>query len=320
MDSELPFDNWPFNRTSLVLPQDYLLDKMKKEVLEWLKKGAFHRHNEQDIFHIDHGRGDVILIIHGYPYSSFEWSPIIHSLSSTNRVIAFDLLGMGFSDKPGDYAYSYEDYVACLLSLVARLEVKRFNILAHDLGVSVVQELLAQQQTGKVQIEIDSIAFVNGGLFMDAYQPRLIQRLLSQSPDFIGKWLSKNLTRSLIEKSVKSLFGVTTQPTLEFLDQQWDILTYKNGKELAYLLGRMVFKKYQYQKRWISAMQASKTKMCFINGPFDPNSGEHMAKRYEELIPNPIVYRLEPGIGHWPHVEDPIRFVEVYWRFLTVTG
>jgi pimeloyl-ACP methyl ester carboxylesterase len=62
-------------------------------------------------------------------------------------------------------------------------------------------------------------------------------------------------------------------------------------------------------------MQNTKVPMCFINGPFDPNSGIHMANRYKELIPNPNVKLLGQDIGHWPQIEDPNGVLLYYQEF-----
>lgn len=288
---------------------------MHHEVKDWLAGGDFFQIHEYRIFYREQGAGEVILLIHGYPYSSFEWKEVAQFLSKSYRVIMIDLLGFGFSDKPEYYQYSYEDYALQLTLLMQHLAVRSAHVIAHDLGASIAQELIAKHQENDLNIEIKSIAFANGGLFMDTYRPRLIQRLLSQSPDWCGKLINRLLNRSLIEKSVCQLFGKGTQPSKLLLDQLWDVLNYKNGKNISYRLGRLVFDKYRYQQRWISAMQGTKIPMCFINGPGDPNSGEHMAKRYEELIPQPRVFRLNNDVGHWPHLESPISFLKAYNSF-----
>lgn len=64
-------------------------------------------------------------------------------------------------------------------------------------------------------------------------------------------------------------------------------------------------------------MQTTEVPMCFINGPFDPNSGIHMANRYKELIPNPNVKLLNKEIGHWPQLEDPEGVLTAYFQFRT---
>ena len=288
---------------------------MNQAVLGWKNKGQCFNFQGHDIFYVQEGKGDNLLILHGYPYNSFEWASIWGELTKKYRVVVFDLLGMGFSDKPQNHTYSFQEHAEIVNALLAFLKINHAHILSHDLGVSVGQELIARHTEGGNIFEIESITFMNGGLFMDVYQPRLIQKLLSQSPTFVGKSISKNITKAMTNKSVKALFGLETQPSEAFLDQQWEILNYKNGKSIAYLIGRLVFEKNKFQKRWIEAMQTTTIPMCLINGPSDPNSGAHMAKRYTELISNPILYILEDNIGHWPFLEDEKAVLNAYFDF-----
>ena len=292
---------------------------MHTEVQKWLDRGQFLEVRGNKIFYIQEGTGEPILILHGYPYSSFEWASIWDELTKKHRVVIFDLLGMGFSDKPQNHTYSFQEHAEIVNALLTFLKIDHVHILSHDLGVSVGQELIARNSDADTEgsniFKIESITFMNGGLFMDVYQPRLIQKLLSQSPTFVGKFISKNITKAMTNKSIKALFGLETQPNEAFLDQQWDILNYKNGKSIAYLIGRLVFEKNEFQKRWIEAMQTTAIPMCLINGPFDPNSGAHMANRYKELIPNPLIYTLNENIGHWPFLEDGKAVLAAYFDF-----
>ena len=223
---------------------------------------------------------------------------------------------MGFSDKPKNHKYSFEEFCDIVNALLKNLNINETHIFSHDLGVSVTQELIARNAEGKNSFKIKSSAFMNGSLFIDVYKPRLIQKLLSKSPTLIGKILSKIMSKSMVNKSVKSVFGPFTQPTEDFLDNQWEILNYNQGKNITYLIGRLVFEKYKYLNRWVNAMQTTTIPMCYICGPFDPNSGIHMAKRYEELIPNPKVYLMSENIGHWPQLEDQEKVLEIYLTFI----
>lgn len=289
---------------------------LSPSLVSWLNKGHYFRYGPHQIFYIDEGEGQPLLILHGYPYSSLEWQSLLPSLTGQYRVIAFDYLGMGFSDKPRRHRFTYEEYTGIAKALIQSLGVKGIHLLAHDLGVSVAQELIAQQEeTQHPSFQINSVAFVNGGLFMHQYKPRLIQRLLSQSPPWLGYLVNQAISRRLIEKTISSLFGPHTQPGKAFFDDQWYALSYKKGKSISYRIGRMVFDKYNYQQRWIGAMQDTTIPLCFINGPADPNSGRAMAELYARLIPHPKVYLLPDHIGHWPHIEDPSAFVTAYFHF-----
>ena len=289
---------------------------MSTQLDQWKSKGNYFKYRDQSIFFIREGKGKCLLIFHGYPYSSFDFKDVWPALISKYHVIIPDMLGMGFSDKPSDYGYSFEDHADMYTALLQDFNISEIDILAHDLGDSVVQELIARDQDGKNPFVIKSIAFLNGGLFMDVYKPRLIQRLLSQSPKPVGKLLSRLMSKKSVEKATAEVFGVDTKPNKELLQDFWDILKYNNGKSIAYLIGRLIFDKADYQKRWIAAMQQTKIPLCFINGPADPNSGIHMAKRYSELILNANVILLSKNIGHWPQLEAPHQVLEAFDQFV----
>jgi pimeloyl-ACP methyl ester carboxylesterase len=288
---------------------------MSTQLAQWKSKGQYFKYKGRSVFYVREGEGSCLLVFHGYPYNSFDFKDVWTGLISKYHVILPDMLGMGFSDKPPDYDYSFEDHAEMYTALLLYFNISEVHILAHDLGDSVVQELIARDRDGKNSFVIKSIAFLNGGLFMDVYKPRLIQRLLSQSPKPIGKLLSKLMSKKSVDKATSEVFGANTKPSKELLQDFWDILNYNNGKSIAYLIGRLIFNKINYQDRWIAAMQQTKIPMCFINGPADPNSGIHMAKRYKELIPTPNVMLLAEQIGHWPQLEAPQQVLEAYEKF-----
>lgn len=288
---------------------------MHPDVSDWLSQGKFFQYNGRQVFYLQQGSGEDLLILHGYPYNTFEWKSIIAVLAGSYRVTAFDLPGMGFSDKPQDHRYSYEEYCEIANALLHSLGIERTHILSHDLGASVAQELLARDAEGRNGFAILSSAFSNGSIFIDVYKPRLIQRLLSQTPAFVGKFLSRKISKASVNKSVRSVFGKNTQPSDAFLDQQWDILNHNDGKAVSYLIGRLIFEKKRYLRRWVNVMQQTTVPLCYICGPADPNSGRHMADRYRELIPDPRIYFLSEGIGHWPFLEDEEGFLQIYQAF-----
>jgi pimeloyl-ACP methyl ester carboxylesterase len=287
------------------------------KLIEWKESGEYFLFQSHKIFYKVIGNGKPLLIIHGYPYNSFDFEKIIPTISANRMIILLDLLGLGFSDKPKDHKYSFEEYSEMISALLNKLKISSVDILAYDLGVSVAQEILAKYEEGKNSFQVGKILFLNGGLFSDVYKPRLIQRILSQSPNFIGKFISKKLTRKKIESSVLNLFGKNTKPSEELLDQFWEILNYNEGKSISYLIGRLVFEKIKFQTRWITSMQKTKIPLCYICGPFDPNSGMHMAKRFSELLPGSKVYLLSEEIGHWPQIECAKEVSEIINRVLS---
>lgn len=284
-------------------------------VQEWQKAGSYFDYNGSSIFYGVLGKGDPLLLLHGYPFNSYDWNWVIDELSDKYQVVYLDFLGMGFSDKPEDHNYSFEEYTEIINTLAIKLNLKQVQILAHDLAVSVVQEMISHKE--KLNFEIGSIAFMNGGMFTDVYKPRLIQRLLSQTPDVVGSWISKKMSRNSVESSLRKVFGPQTQPNQNLLEDYWYVLNYKNGKNIAYLIGRLVFEKVKYQSKWIEALKNTKIPFCYICGPYDPNSGTHMALRFKKEYPDGWLYFLSSQIGHWPQIESPKEVLATYFQFQT---
>ncbi len=87
--------------------------------------------------YVDVGRGPPVVLIHGFASSLETWTGVIPVLAKSHRVIALDLKGFGWSDRPeGDYSPAAEaDLVWALLD---RLGVGRAALVGHSWGASVV--------------------------------------------------------------------------------------------------------------------------------------------------------------------------------------
>jgi len=80
------------------------------------------------------GSGPAVLLIHGWPTSSYLWRDAIAAIGERNRAIAIDLPGFGGSDKPLQTRYGFELFEAAIDGLLQRLEVERVGLAVHDLG------------------------------------------------------------------------------------------------------------------------------------------------------------------------------------------
>ena len=283
---------------------------MDPELERWKAGGQYYDYLGFNVFYRTAGSGPNLLLIHGYPFNSWDWAPIWERLTERFTVIAPDMLGMGFSDKPVAYQYTVHDHADMHEALLAELGVTSAHILAHDLGDSVGQEILARHQFSERaygSLRIESVTWLNGGLFNEAYTPRLLQKAMSRTPlgDIMSPLQGSALSRRLIEPTINEMFGPNTKPSRRMLDLFHQILEYNDGKRVTHKVGRFVTDRYAHRNRWVRAMRETSVPMRLIDGPIDPNSGRHMAKRYLEVIPDPDVVMLDDEIGHWPQIEAP---------------
>jgi pimeloyl-ACP methyl ester carboxylesterase len=294
--------------------------ELNPELERWKAKGRRFDYLGFDVFYVSEGAGPYLLLVHGYPFSSFDWARIWQALTERFTVIAPDMLGMGFSEKPVRYEYSVHDHADMHEALLEHLDVSECHVLAHDIGDSVAQEMLARKERGEQSargVQINSITWLNGGLFNETYRPRPIQTLLSSTPlgEVAARYRRVLLSSTVLERAVGELFGPRTKPSPELLEQFQQVMDYNDGRRVTHKVGRFVLDRHRHRNRWVRAMRETSVPMRLIDGPYDPNSGRHMADRYRELIPDPDVVLLDDEIGHWPQIEDPEAVLRHFLEF-----
>ncbi len=291
------------------------------ELERWRAGGQYFDYLGFDVFYRVEGSGPTLLLIHGYPFNSWDWAPMWDRLTDRFTVVAPDMLGMGFSDKPSKYDYTVHDHADMHEALLVDLGFESAHIIAHDLGDSVGQEMLARQEFSEQAygaLRIESITWLNGGMFNESYTPRLLQKVMSRTPlgDIMSPFQSGPLSRRLIQPTLNELFGPDTQPSRRMLELFHQILEYNDGKRVMHKVGRFINDRYTHRNRWVRAMRQTGTPMRLIDGPADPNSGRHMAQRYLEVLPDPDVVLLDDNIGHWPQIEAPEAVLEHFLAYV----
>jgi pimeloyl-ACP methyl ester carboxylesterase len=282
------------------------------EIEDWRARGRRYVHRGHPIFYVEEGSGPVLLLIHGFPTASWDWTPIWAGLTARFRVIAPDLIGFGFSAKPGRYEYSVMDQADLCAGLLADRGVHEADVLAHDYGDTVAQELLARANEGNAPLALRSVCFLNGGLFPETHRPRLIQKLLIGP---LGPLVARLMKRSSFGRSFSAVFGPQTRPSPEEVDAFWRLVVENDGLRVMPRLIRYMTERRTHRERWVGALQRARVPLRVIDGAVDPVSGAHMVERYRELVPDADVVLL-PEVGHYPQVEAPAAVLAAYLTFV----
>jgi pimeloyl-ACP methyl ester carboxylesterase len=281
----------------------------------WRQSGEVFAYRGRSIFYRTDGAGAALLCIHGFPTASWDWHALWPELIASFRVIAPDMIGFGYSDKPVEYAYSILDQASLHEELLRALGVRRVHVLAHDYGDTVAQELLARheerEQSGDDSLSIASICFLNGGLFPETHRARPVQRLLA-SP--VGRFMGCLLGERSFRAALKAVFGRASQPSDATLGAFWSLFSHQHGQRVVHKLLGYMAERRRHRERWVGALQSSAVPLRLINGAVDPVSGAHMVARYRELVPSADVVVL-PDVGHYPQVEDPAGVLRAFLAF-----
>lgn len=269
----------------------------------WKQSGDYFDFNGHRIF-FKHSAtsSDMLLCIHGFPTSSFDYRKIWEPLSKRFSLLTFDLIGYGFSDKPPDFSYTTFDQADVLEAFVRHTGIRSFHVLAHDYGNTITLETLARIKERDVGFEIESICFLNGALFPETHRPIFAQKLLAGP---LGAVFGKMIPNRAFKRSLASVFGPETQPTDDELEMFLTHFNGNGGRNISHKLIRYMSERQTYRERWFSALASIKQPFRLINGLADPVSGRHLVKRFREIVPGQKdIIELE-GVGHFPHVEKP---------------
>lgn len=279
---------------------------------QWQDSGNYFTFNEQTIFYKDSQDPEqfedkpALLLIHGFPTSSWDWVKVWPSFAQHFRVVALDLLGFGFSDKPFKNYLITEQADICQ-SLLSKLNIKDYHLIAHDFGATVAQELLARNSQTP---QILTCNLANAGLFPESHHQLPIQTLLVGP---LGRFIALFNSEKKLKKSMDNICFIPL--TAEEIHSYWQLICHNQGNRIIYKLIRYITQRKKNRERWVNALIGTKVPLQFINGVLDPISGEHMALRYEELVPNPMVTRLHQ-VGHYPQLESPSIFSKTCLRFI----
>jgi pimeloyl-ACP methyl ester carboxylesterase len=276
----------------------------------WYSRGKTATIRHLNVFYNRAGTGEALFCIHGFPSSSWDFEPVWPSLIQRFDVIAHDLIGLGKSAKPRQ-ALSISLQADVIEELAVQEGIQQAHILAHDLGDTIAQELLARQLEGSAKVHWRSCVLMNGGIFPETHHPLFIQKLL-MSP--LGPYVVRLMSEKTLKKNFTRIFSDTHPPSDDFIRETWKLITHNNGRSMIPRLIRYMEERRRYRERWVTPLVKKVVPVKLINGIEDPISGQHAADRFAELIPDPDIAYLKHA-GHYPHIETPDEVLKAFLAF-----
>ena len=237
----------------------------------WKSRGKFYSILNKNIFVIDEGTSkDVLVILHGYPTSSFDYEKVLPELSKHYRVIIHDHLGFGFSDKPDSYTYSLIDQADFALQLWNKMGLKEVTILANDYGTSVAKEILARKNHNLIPIKIKRIYLCNSSMRLEHLHLRNMDQLLKDKK--VGRYVAR-LTSNGYLRIKKKLKRNNLNPEVHSqydIKEVWNNLNSDEGKKEIHLLSNFINERYTFWHRWTEALKASEIPIKIVWEKSDP--------------------------------------------------
>jgi pimeloyl-ACP methyl ester carboxylesterase len=271
---------------------------------QWRAAGDTFEWRGVRVFYRVEGTGEPLLLVHGFPTASWDWWRVWPQLAARYRVLALDMVGFGFTEKPRWFAYSIFAQADLFEALLARERVTHYRLLAHDYGDTVAQELLARQRSA-AGARIVAACLLNGGLFPETHRALLVQKLLA-SP--LGPLVARASSYRTFAASMRRIWGA--QPVAdEELRGMWQLASENDGMAvMPKLIGYMAERRH-HRERWVRPLVEPPCPIRLVNGLADPISGAHMVARYRDVVSAPDVIELA-DVGHYPQLEAPQAVVD----------
>src|SRR3954466_14154255 len=260
------------------------------------------------------GWGPLVVLIHGITGSSETWDDVFEPLAERYTVVAPDLLGHGASAKPrGDY--SLGAYASGLRDLLSALGHERGTILGHSLGGGVAMQLAYQFPDRCERLVLEP----SGGL------GREVLFLLRPGPlpgsEFVVPVLASNglVGMGNAMGGLLRRVGLRTGPDIEELWRGFSSLGDVGARHaVVHSLRAVIDPGGQRVDARDRIYLAERVPTMLMWGERDRIIPVHHGRAAAEQIPGSR-FEVFPDSGHFPHRDEPRRFVKVLSDFIDTT-
>ena len=256
----------------------------------------------------DRGEGEPVVFVHGTPSWSHEWRHVVpHVEAAGHRVITYDLLGYGDSERPLDRDTSVGAQTDLLLALLDELGVEHPTLITHDIGGAIGQRVAALHPgTIRRLMLIDTVSYDSWP--SETWQEIIRTRLdsyASMTADQFEAMMTRQLTMTVADEAV-----MTGDELRAFLAPH------------RTALGRTSFFEHQvrhYDSRWTEELTGRLEKIDvpvrIVWGRADRWQPVSYAERLAADIPGASLVVVD-GAGHFLMEDDPARLTREVLDFL----
>lgn len=288
-------------------------DDASASVRAWADRGRMMRAAGHDIFVVDTPSADPstdrepLLVLHGFPTSSFDIEPVLDRLAAHRRVVTADFLGFGLSARP-DLRYTMALQADVIVDVTSQLGLDRFAMLSHDMGDTVGGELLARNTEGSWPVEITRRVVTNGSIYIALAHLTDGQQFLLALPDEV---LAEGLgpDADALAASLHATLSPGTTLAVSDLRPHGEMVAAGIGARVLPRSIRYIEERRANERRFTGAIESHPSPVAVVWGTDDPIAVTPMVDELRAARPDAMVTLLD-GVGHYPMLEDPTRFAE----------
>lgn len=260
------------------------------------------------------GRGPAVVLIHGVAGRAGQWDQTVQLLAENHTVIAPDLLGHGDSAKPrGDY--SLGAHASGIRDLLVGLRIERASVVGHSLGGGIAMQFAYQYPERCERLVLVS----SGGLGSEVHA--LLRAATLPGSELVLPLIAHPRVveiASLIPRALGRL-GLRTRVDLEEMARGYQSLSNAEARSaFIHTLRAVIDPSGQRINASDRLYLASKMPSLVVWGRRDRIIPVEHAKPTHKSMPGSRLELFDEA-GHFPHLDDPLRFARALEAFFDAT-
>jgi pimeloyl-ACP methyl ester carboxylesterase len=278
-------------------------------ISDWQAKHQTIKLFNQRVSFIDSVVGDkVVLVIHGFGMSSFDYHKVIDELKLSYRLMIPDLIGFGFSSKPTNFYVSFIEQAQMLLRLLEEHNIKEVAIVAQGFGASILCEILSIINAGFSDLKISKIWLLNLSLSVEL-SPNMEAQ--GQILKYINVGFMKMVSSfEMFKKCIRLNFCDANTISEEALKTSWELLLLNDGMKTLNFINYWGVEILQSSNRWLDAIKNTSAPIEIIWG-MDKSSGDiETPERINHFLTVEKTH-LIADCGYIPMLEKPSIFIDI---------
>lgn len=277
---------------------------------DWEAAGQRLHRDEGDVWFarfaaVEATDADPLLVLHGFPTSSYDWYAVLADLRRQRDVIVVDFPGFGLSAKP-DVRYGIHPAADAAAAVVGMLGPRRVDLVSHDMGDTVAGELLARDLDGSLPFEVGRRVVTNGSIYLDMAMLTEGQRLLLGLPDERNDLVGAD-GGAAFARSVAATFAPGTTASDDELRAIAALAARDGGLSMLPRTIRYMDDRRAEERRFTGALERHPSPVGVVWGELDPVAVVAMAYTFVAARQDAALTILD-GVGHYPMLEAPGRF------------
>jgi len=267
---------------------------------------TFVQRDHHRIYVRDHpGAEPAIILMHGFPDNVHLYDRLSPYLSPPRRVVLFDFLGWGRSDKPSGYPYTTDNQVGDLDAVITQLGLGQVVLVAHDAsGPPAIDWALAypERVAGLVLLntyycEMPTLRRPEAIWLFSTPVIRSVARPVSR---MFGNWLFRRMYWWQVGRFIRD--ADVRREFVPLLYQQFDAAP--SARPAFFRLNEDLLPMVRSRTQMIPKLKEFRRPVRIIFGDADPSLNSGVARTFHEFLPGSELF-LIPGARHFVQLDEP---------------